>query len=49
MQGEDTPELDKLASSLAAEKTKPESDHYILAALWLSNGLVVEKEQSGEG
>jgi hypothetical protein len=39
VQGEDTPELDKLASELAAQKEKPESDHYILAALWLSNSL----------
>ena len=28
--------------ALAAEKEKPESDHYILAALWLSNSLTVE-------
>lgn len=42
VQGEDTPELDQLASTLAAEKSKPESDHYILAALWLSNSLSVE-------
>lgn len=42
LQGEDTPELDKLASTLAAQKEKPESDHYILAALWLSNSLVTE-------
>ena len=42
VQGEDTPDLDQLASTLAAEKTKPESDHYILAALWLSNSLPVE-------
>ena len=42
VQGEDTPELDQLASTLAAEKSKPESGHYILAALWLSNSLPVE-------
>ncbi len=42
VQGEDTPELDQLASTLAAEKSKPESDHYILAALWLSNSLSAE-------
>ena len=42
VQGEDTPELDKLATALAAQKTKPESDHYLLAALWLSNSLFVE-------
>jgi hypothetical protein len=42
VQGEDTPELDKLATELAAQKTKPESDHYLLAALWLSNSLFVE-------
>ena len=42
VQGEDTPELDQLASSLSAQKTKPESDHYILTALWLSNSLSVE-------
>ena len=42
VQGENTPELDQLASTLAAEKSKPESDHYILAALWLSNSLSVE-------
>ena len=42
VQGEDTPELDQLASTLSAQKTKPESDHYILAALWLSNSLPTE-------
>ncbi len=42
VQGEDTPEFDKLATELAAQKTKPESDHYLLAALWLSNSLFVE-------
>jgi hypothetical protein len=42
VQGENTPELDQLAGTLAAEKSKPESDHYILAALWLSNSLSVE-------
>jgi hypothetical protein len=42
VQGEDTPELDQLATTLAAQKTKPESDHYLLAALWLSNSLFVE-------
>ncbi len=41
--GEDTPELDKLATKLAAQKTKPESDHYLLAALWLSSGLFMEQ------
>jgi hypothetical protein len=42
IQGEDTPELDQLAATLSAQKEKPESDHYILAALWLSNSLSVE-------
>lgn len=42
VQGEDTPDLDQLTTTLAAQKTKPESDHYILAALWLSNSLFVE-------
>jgi hypothetical protein len=42
VQGQDTPELDQLATTLSAQKTKPESDHYLLAALWLSNSLVVE-------
>ena len=42
VQGEDTPELYQLATTLSAQKTKPESDHYILAALWLSNSLFVE-------
>ncbi len=42
LQGEDTPELDKLAAALAAQKEKPESDHYILAALWLSNSVAGE-------
>jgi len=42
VQGEDTPDFDKLATELAAQKTKPESDHYLLAALWLSNSLFVE-------
>jgi hypothetical protein len=42
VQGEDIPDFDKLATTLAAQKTKPESDHYLLAALWLSNSLFVE-------
>ncbi len=42
VQGEDTPDLDQLATTLAAQKTKPESDHYLLAALWLSNSLFVK-------
>jgi hypothetical protein len=42
VQGEDAPDLDQLATTLAAQKTKPESDHYLLAALWLSNSLFVE-------
>lgn len=42
VQGEDTPELDQLATALSAQKTKPESDHYLLAALWLSNSLFVK-------
>jgi hypothetical protein len=42
VQGEDTPDFDKLATALAEQKTKPESDHYLLAALWLSNSLFVE-------
>jgi hypothetical protein len=46
VQGEDTPELDQLATTLAAQKTKPESDHYLLAALWLSNSLSVEQAQT---
>ena len=45
VQGEDTPELDQLATTLAAQKTKPESDHYLLAALWLSNSLFVDQTQ----
>ena len=45
VQGEDVPDLDQLATKLAAEKTKPESDHYLLAALWLSNSLFVEQAQ----
>ena len=44
--GEETPELDQLASTLSAQKTKPESDHYVLAALWLSNSLSVEQTQT---
>jgi hypothetical protein len=43
VQGEDTPELDQLASKLAEQKSKPESDHYLLAALWLSNSLFVDQ------
>ena len=39
VQGEDTPEFDQLATALSAQKTKPESDHYLLAALWLSNSV----------
>ena len=42
VQGEDTPEFDQLATALSAQKTKPESDHYLLAALWLSNSLFVK-------
>ncbi len=42
VQAQDTPQLDQLATTLSAQKTKPESDHYILAALWLSNSLFVE-------
>ena len=42
VQGEDTPEFDQLATTLSAQKTKPESDHYLLAALWLSNSLFVK-------
>jgi hypothetical protein len=42
VQGEDTPEFDQLATDLSAQKSKPESDHYLLAALWLSNSLSVE-------
>ena len=42
VQGEDTPEFDKLATTLSTQKTKPESDHYLLAALWLSNSLFVK-------
>lgn len=44
VQGEDTPELDQLAARLSAQKEKPESDHYILAALWLSYSLFADKE-----
>ena len=43
VQGEDTPEFDQLATALSAQKTKPESDHYLLAALWLSNSLFVDQ------
>ena len=43
IQGEDTPQLDQLVTTLAAQKTKPESDHYLLAALWLSNSLIAEQ------
>ena len=46
VQGEDTPEFDQLATALSAQKTKPESDHYLLAALWLSNSLLVEQAQT---
>ncbi len=42
VQGQDTPELDQLATTLAAQKSKPESDHTILAGLWLSNSLFIE-------
>jgi hypothetical protein len=46
VQGEDTPELDQLATTLSAQKTKPESDHYLLAALWLSNSLLMDLAQA---
>lgn len=36
---DDTPELNQLANTLSDQKTKPESDHYLLAALWLSGSL----------
>ena len=45
VQSEDPQEIEKLASALSAEKTKPEADHYILAGLWLSHSLFVEKTQ----
>jgi len=45
---ESIPELDKLATTLAAQKTKPESDHYILASLWLSHSLFIEQAQETE-
>ena len=40
--GEHTPEFDQLPTAWSAQKTKPESDHYLLAALWLSNSLFVK-------
>ena len=46
VQGEDTPEFDQLVTTLSAQKTKPESDHYLLAALWLSNSLFVDQAQT---
>ena len=46
VQGEDTPEFDQLATTLSAQKTKPESDHYLLAALWLSNSLFVDQAET---
>ena len=42
VQSEEASALDQLASSLSAQKEKPESDHFILAGLWLSNRVVVE-------
>ena len=45
VQSESPLEIEKLASALSAEKTKPESDHYILAGLWLSRSLLVEEPQ----
>jgi len=41
-------ELDLLANRLSDEKTKPESDHYLLAALWLSRSLVIEEDEEQE-
>ncbi|MEP7137007.1 MAG: hypothetical protein ABI904_18935 [Chloroflexota bacterium] len=48
VEAENTPELDQLANSLSAEKTKPESDHYLLAALWLSYSLFMEEVNEQE-
>jgi hypothetical protein len=48
MGAEDIPELDQLANTLAEQKTKPESDHYLLASLWLSSSLLVEEMQEPE-
>ncbi len=48
VESENTPELDKLANTLSAEKTKPESDHYLLAALWLSRSLFMEEAEEDE-
>jgi len=45
VESENTPELDQLANTLSAQKTKPESDHYLLAALWLSHSLFMEEAE----
>ncbi len=42
VQGQDTPELDQLVTARSAENAKPESDHYVLAGLWLSHSLFME-------
>jgi hypothetical protein len=42
VQSEDITDFDRLATALAEQKTKPESDHYLLAALWLSSSLSVK-------
>ncbi len=37
--------FDKLAGGLADQKSKPEADHYLLAALWLSRGMVGQESE----
>ena len=49
VESENTPELDRLANSLSTQKTKPESDHYLLAALWLSHSLFMEETVADQG
>ena len=40
--------FDKLAGGLAEQKSKPEADHYLLAALWLSRGMAEQKAEEEE-
>ncbi len=47
VESEDVSEFDQLTNTLSAQKTKPESDHYLLAALWLSHSLFIEEVEEG--
>ena len=41
---DDIQELYQLAGTISKDKTKTEKDHYLLAALWLSNGITTQND-----